>query len=302
MLKYLILLFTTTKLFAGILIQDDSLYLSNNERERLSLQIQKAQNFYNSILDNSEDITILINPQSCLRTGYDYEGHRLRFCDNKKTIKAGTRSEDIINHEVFHYLYCGQFPHFCKGELMKKENHVGLLEGIADYFSYLLNPDSYFGENFYHEFNYLRAYQNKLCFNLVPSHHLKGNALTGSLLRLNFNQSRLRDFLTTLDVKKLNEDSCYKEISKPLFIALDRKQATRYWINSDDKLEFQSSLSNQVNIHPISNSKLFNISISRNRITFKPKSNAKGFEKIEVHLKDESDTIGIARFYIGIKK
>lgn len=56
-------------------------------------------------------------------------------------------------------------------------------EGLADYFSYLIMPDDFFGEHFYHELPFVRRYHTSWRSGLVESDHARGNVYASELIQ-----------------------------------------------------------------------------------------------------------------------
>ena len=59
------------------------------------------------------------------------------------------------------------------GLFKRQEKMSAIHEGLADFFTYKLAPDQFFGEHFKIGVPYLREYRNHLCFNLTGTPHLK---------------------------------------------------------------------------------------------------------------------------------
>lgn len=124
------------------------------------------------------EITWEMNPSDCLRTGYQRSTGKVVFCGGPRVISGGRASVDVIHHEFFHALFCGQRPELCANP----ENDY-LNEALADAFSFRMNPDEYFGENFYVDRPYIRKYQTDWIPELVQSDHEKGSAIAAGIIR-----------------------------------------------------------------------------------------------------------------------
>lgn len=142
-------------------------------------------------------VAIDLNPSECLRTGYQRSTKKVVFCKSPKVINGGLESVDVINHEFFHALFCGKFPALCSTD---EFDHAH--EALADAFAYRLNPDQYFGENFYTDVKYIRPFQTNWLPELVQSEHEQGHALASKIIRagkpliesLNLFEERLPSF------------------------------------------------------------------------------------------------------------
>lgn len=147
------------------------------------LQLQKQftrayQLFASEIGPLEQDITISIGEANCLRTGYNFVHNKVFFCPNINVPHYGLNSIDVINHELFHAFLCNYKAALC-GENMRADVH----EGLADYFSYLLMPDEFFGEHFYHKLPYVRRYHTSWRSGLVESDHARGNVYASELIQ-----------------------------------------------------------------------------------------------------------------------
>jgi len=128
-------------------------------------------------------IAVAVGTAGCLRTGYDFTGKRVVFCERRDTPKVGTASEDVVRHELFHAMLCQSRPETCTKESLESVERTALHEGLADYFAYSLAPDASFGEGFYAERPFVRAYETSLCHSLVDGAHEKGNTIASALVR-----------------------------------------------------------------------------------------------------------------------
>ena len=138
-----------------------------------------AKNLFEREYDTRiENIVFSINPFGCLRTGYNIQQNVVVFCNSDKVINYGLNSLDVFNHELFHAFICNYKSELCKGTL-KTYIH----EGLADYFSYLLNPDLTFGEDYYNNRSYIRNYTTTWREGLIEADHLKGSILVSQLIK-----------------------------------------------------------------------------------------------------------------------
>ena len=58
------------------------------------------------------EIRLNVDPinRGCLRTGYNFKENEIVFCPKKDIQKMGLDSLDVVYHEIFHYLFCQQYP------------------------------------------------------------------------------------------------------------------------------------------------------------------------------------------------
>jgi hypothetical protein len=142
-----------------------------------ALRLKAAAFFREEIGSTDGEIKIDLNPSNCLRTGYQRTEKKVVFCSTSRVINGGLDSVDVINHEFFHALFCGKFPDLCEDHV---NDHVH--EALADAFAYRLNPDSYFGENFYTEHDYVRPYKTDWIPELVQKEHERGTAIASRII------------------------------------------------------------------------------------------------------------------------
>lgn len=133
----------------------------------------------------------------CLRTGYNFEEHRVAFCSGAATREGGIHSPDIISHEGFHALLCARFPAFCASAVLKNEAAVALHEGLADYFAFTLDPDDRFGEEMYIDRLFVREYRTSLCYSLTAGKPVKGNAIVSWFIYNNVSWADIVKILTS---------------------------------------------------------------------------------------------------------
>jgi hypothetical protein len=142
-----------------------------------ALRLKAATLFREEFGSTDGQITIDLNPAGCLRTGYQRTEKKVVFCKTKKVINGGLESVDVINHEFFHALFCGKYPDLCEAQEL---DHVH--EALADAFAYRLNPDMYFGENFYTAHPYVRPYKTDWLPGLVQKEHERGTAIAARII------------------------------------------------------------------------------------------------------------------------
>lgn len=158
----------------------------------------RAVDFFQSNFGPVPDpLTLDIGNQSqsaALRTGYNVQDHIVHFPGGSDLIDAGLRSDDVVNHEIFHALVCQAYPNLpVEGEA------EALHEALADYFAYLLHPDESFGEDYQIGKPHLRQYHNDYSIKLAAGSHAKGNAITSLLLKYQIQPQEIREFLTRGD-------------------------------------------------------------------------------------------------------
>lgn len=171
----LFLIFTSTQVQAVPELQILRPAHRQVDERLLQQRFIKAYDFFaQHVGEVKEKIILNIEPPSCMRTGFNLKTGQVVFCPGARVKNAGLDSPDVFNHELFHAFFCRVHSDLCAGE------REDLLEALADYFSYLLQPDENFGENFYHEHPYIRRYRTHWRPGLVQSPHEKGNAF-GSL-------------------------------------------------------------------------------------------------------------------------
>lgn len=157
--------------------------------EKLFHNFNRANEFFQKeIIKSDREIRVVIDSKECFRTGYNYQKNEINFCKNKNVKNLGLNSDDVITHELFHAFFCNSFNDLCQEKTIRAEIH----EGLADYFSYLLNPDSHFGEDFYINQAYIRDYLVYWRWDLVETPHQLGNVLSSELIKSQF---KLKNFI-----------------------------------------------------------------------------------------------------------
>ena len=119
----------------------------------------------------ADDIRVTIKRAGCFRTGYDFVERQIVFCKNNNTINYGLNSIDVIRHELFHAFVCQKFPETCQKDTINVPAH----EAVADYFTFLLRSDEYFGENFYTNYSFIRYYRTNLKLGFVETEYELAN-------------------------------------------------------------------------------------------------------------------------------
>lgn len=300
----------TSPVLPIISILDEQNYLSTDQELKLKSKVLATAQFYHQELNFlPPEIKISVEPSGggCFRTGYNFVEKVLLFCQKNDVINMGIENDDIINHELFHYLYCHQFPKNCEKDFIKIVENEAIHEGLADYFSYLLNPDLYFGENFKVGTPYLRQYQNDYCFKLTQTPHLKGNSLTSFILREGLDFALLKNFLISFDLNDLGKDQCFDELLNPVIepIGRDASRLNKYWLQKNETIEFQVNLSHlyqDVQFIPYDPLQKFAFYQSLNdRLVFMAKDEP-GIEVIYLMLKKDGKDIGVLKLLLGIRK
>ena len=161
----------------GLIIQNPSNYSINSAE--LNHHYKVAYDLFSREVGSlNVPLTVAIAPGDCVRTGYNFVSNQVVFCSNDKVINLGLDSVDVIYHEMFHAFMCNYSRNLC-GSNMRVDVH----EGLADYFAYLLNPDRFFGENYYREFSYIREYRTSFRPGLVQGDHERGNAYASAFIQ-----------------------------------------------------------------------------------------------------------------------
>lgn len=149
-----------------------------NEKKLIPTIHKAIAHFEQELGPVTTPVKISISPPDCLRTGYNRRTRVVVFCPNQIVKNAGLDSVDVINHELFHALLCELDQNLCESDA-----YDYLHEGLADTFSYQLNPDGSFGEDFYHAHPYIRTYTSTWRVGLVKTEHEKGTALASAFIR-----------------------------------------------------------------------------------------------------------------------
>ena len=174
----ILILFLTTNVFASGYMIINPTNVAINKSVFTENFITAKKLFEKEFDTRIENIVFSINPSDCLSTGYNIQQNRVVFCNSDKVINYGLNSLDVFNHELFHAFICNYEPELCNGAFTKY-----IHEGLADYFSYLLNPDLTFGEDFYKNRPYIRNYKTSWREGLIEGDHLKGNILVTQMIK-----------------------------------------------------------------------------------------------------------------------
>jgi hypothetical protein len=150
-----------------------------------------------------------------LRTGYNFVTQAINLPHLDMVKNAGLDSEDVINHEIFHALLLKAYPDLPSPE-NPKSGEVRLHEGLADLFAHRLQPDAHFGENYFADQPYLRAYGTSLKLSLASGHHAQGNALTSLLLAHEVSNEQIKSFLEQGDFRLEALESVSPALAKAL--------------------------------------------------------------------------------------
>lgn len=160
-----------------LLIQNPGNYPVDEENLR-QIFLKASAHFEKEIGPIPAPVTVSISTDDCLRTGYNRKKNAVVFCPNQNVIDLGLKSVDVINHELFHAFLCQYDKNLCQ-----TDGYDYLHEALADTFSYQLNPDRCFGENFYKAHACIRTYQSSWRVGLVKSEHEMGTALASQFIR-----------------------------------------------------------------------------------------------------------------------
>lgn len=313
LIKNISLSILVTLLFLGqasanlkITIVDDNDRLSLSDEQRLESQVLKAASFYQSEMSyQSSEVRIQVDPvgRGCLRTGYNFKEKEVVFCPKKDIQNMGLDSTDVIYHETFHYLFCQQYPQNCERAFLKDKRNEAIHEGLADFFTYKLSPNQYFGENFKLGVSFLREYQNDLCFNLTGTPHLMGSAISSYLIKSNLELKDLSLFFQSFDFKDLSNDPCFQDRHQPLIEVQGRKQSkfNKYWLKKNESIEFQVHLRGQYDYRTFDPLMIFDMQIQNNRITFNAGENS-GIEIIYLIISQNGKELGVQKLLLGVRK
>jgi len=187
---------STTKIFLALLLATTSvrghafqLTLKNQSTAKAEINFdeinfrkyfQLANNLFEESFGKSDQfIDVVIDSKECFRTGYNFLKKQIQFCQSEKVINAGLNSPDVINHELFHAFLCTTHEKYCEEKTIRADIH----EGLADYFAYHLDNNDVFGDGFYENYSYVRAYNVKWHWDLVETAHQAGNVLVSELIQ-----------------------------------------------------------------------------------------------------------------------
>ena len=207
----------------------------------------------------------------------------------------GVTSFDVITHETFHFLFCHQFPQHCLVDQLSELHTSALHEGFADYFSYLLSPDEFFGESFYLDAPYIRAYRNDYCSYLMNSAHELGNILVNNLIEVETSPAQLFSLMESFDYDF--KDNC-PELNQVIPITLlDGTSVKRKWLQKGESVTLKFQLGQEYHFSLLREKELLEISIEDQMIMIKGEE--KGFEKLTFVFYKGPSLIGAQKIYIG---
>ena len=128
-----------------------------------------------------------------MRAGYSAERDEIGFPASGEVKAHGIRSRDVVLHELFHAL-ASQFP-AARAAASGDDDQKALHEALADLFAHTLEPDALFGEDYYADRPYVRAYHSDLCYALARGPHARGNALVSRLIDAGYTLADVGCFL-----------------------------------------------------------------------------------------------------------
>ena len=286
-----------TLVFASMAFGSSTLIIKNPqniviEADVLKSRFNTAYALFSKVLGPVDQaITIIIADESCLRTGYNFVLNRVNFCGSRNIHNHGLDSIDVFNHEIFHALLCNYSKKLC-GPDMKADLH----EGLADYFSYLLNPDETFGENYYKEYPYIRKYLTTFRLGLVQKEHERGNVFATQFIQ---SKMAFRDALKLFD-----QDLSGEEV-KEVITGVAYSRLNRYRLTSSDVMGLTFVFAKETNVvrvdweiedsFPIKGLDPLSFEISIPGPLKSPKAMAS-------FINDKEETVGQRMYYFGSKK
>lgn len=196
----------------------------------------------------TQDLIISVGDADCLRTGYNFVLNKVHFCSNTNVKNHGLDSVDVIHHEFFHAFLCQN-----KSELCGPEMRADVHEGLADYFSYLLSPDEFFGESFYLNRPFVRKYKTNWRAGLVQGEHSRGNALANQLIK---HRVSLKNSLG-LFIAPINEEVTDEVTGVP------KSHLNRYRLGPDEVMHIEFHFSPEAQVSRVVWQKVPGISIKR---------------------------------------
>lgn len=242
MLKSLILLLLIHMSLATQAVEIPRLIIENAralpvDRAHLQKRFEAAYALFSrKIGPLSQDLVISVGDTDCLRTGYNFVLNKVHFCSNTNVKNHGLDSVDVIHHEFFHAFLCQYKSELC-GPDMRADVH----EGLADYFSFLLSPDEFFGEEFYLNRPFVRKYKTNWRPGLVQGDHPRGNALASQLIkhRLSF-----KDSLALFNVP-INEEVSDEVTGVP------KSHLNRYRLGPDEVMHIEFNFSPEAQVYRV---------------------------------------------------
>ena len=254
MLKSFILLLLINMSLTTLAVETPRLIIENAtglpvEKAFLQKRFQAAYALFSrEIGPLSQDLVISVGNADCLRTGYNFVLNKVHFCSNTNVKNHGLESVDVIHHEFFHAFLCQYKSELC-GPDMRADVH----EGLADYFSYLLSPDEFFGESFYLNRPFVRRYKTNWRPGLVQGEHPRGNALASRLIK---QRVSLKDSLDLFNVP-INEEVTDEVTGVP------KSRLNRYRLGPDEVMHIEFHFSPEAQVSRVVWQKVPGISIKR---------------------------------------
>lgn len=173
----------------------------------LKRELMDSLRFYESVFGATADNAIKVVIERKLGSaGYSVKQGRLRFTCNDRFINCGLSARDVIRHEAFHALFCNQYPFTCvrQEDQMARWKQSILHEGLADYFSYSMDPeDTQFGENFRVGLGFIRQILPTYDLHLMAGKHGVGTAITSIFIRNRVEFAQIKAWMD--DVESIDE-------------------------------------------------------------------------------------------------
>lgn len=262
------------------------------DEARIKKQFTTALQFYEKeIRPSSAPVVLTVKVDGCLRTGYDMVKKQIIFCKNNKLISYGLNSIDVFNHELFHALLCYEKAELCSGEL-----RLHIHEALADYFAYLLNPDPFFGENFYIDLPFVRNYQTTWREGLVEADHLKGSILVSRLIKT---KSSLKRALTLFE-----KEDAPGEVQEKVTGATYSK-LNRYRLRKNEEIQFFFKFSQEAGVAKVAWKVPEGISVkilSDTSASVKITDDIKSTSADAIFYSNEGVELGFRHYYFGLQK
>lgn len=282
-------------------------------------EIVRAQQLFSTDIFPSGTISFSSLSTDCLRTGYQFEKKRIVFCSSDKVIHGGKDSKDVIHHEAFHAMLCQLRPNWCTSTSLASDEAITVHEALADFFASHLDDNETFGEGFYHNFDWIRSYQNSLCYSLTSNSYLQAGALNRYWAN---HQIELKDFKNyllngELNLKSLREYGlidgvCFFDKSSIIPIEQDLSPLHRYRIPLEGAM-FRLDISHNVakEVAPITLNLINNNSEITTDFTLKSEgldfflipSNLKVRGRYYLQMKDQRrNVVGLMPLYLSVRK
>lgn len=302
-------------------ISIDSSVADQIDETRLKDLIRTSlKKFQDDFFPLREVINISVGMSGCLRTGYNFEAKAVQFCPNARTPAAGTQSEDVVHHEMFHAMLCQQRPDWCTAEKLKVPENVALHEALADLFARRINPDDSFGEGFYSDKDFIRSYQSDACYNLVESPYGKASTLLSYVWshQSGFEtvEKMLRGNVFSADELTADGDDCFRSDGPAVQVKVTNypeSRLYRYRVRASQPLDLQI-VPNERLLKKFPNLKIQwtlendvfavqDISTAQDFLHFKVAAQkSDGWSKATAHFWAESQWLGAKTFYFAVAK